>query len=73
MSQSSQYVANVERYVMHHLQELENERITIQTTKGVITGRLDMVHYDCVQVVVEGRAFIVRIAEIIWFTRAEGY
>lgn len=73
MSQSSQYVANVERYVMHHLQELENERITIQTTKGVITGLLDMVHYDCVQVVVEGRAFIVRIAEIIWFTRAEGY
>jgi len=75
VSQSSpqvQYVANVESYVMQHLRELMNQPITVQTSRGVVTGQLTMVHYDCIVVVKEGRTFIVRVAEIIWFSHAEG-
>lgn len=66
------YEATVESYVVRHLRELQGTDVTIQTQRSIVEGTLTMVHYDCVVVTKEGRNFVVRNQQIIWFTRSEG-
>lgn len=66
------YEATVESYVVRHLRELQGTDMTIQTQRSIVDGTLSMVHYDCVIVTKEGREFVDRNQQIIWFTRSEG-
>lgn len=66
------YEATVESYVVRHLRELQGTDVTIQTQGSIVDETLSMVHYDCVIVTKEGRDFVVRNQQIIWFTRSEG-
>lgn len=66
------YEATVESYVVRHLRELQGTDMTIQTQRSIVDGILSMVHYDCVIVTKEGREFVDRNQQIIWFTRSEG-
>lgn len=66
------YEATVESYVVRHLRELQGTDVTIQTQRSIVERTLSMVHYDCVIVTKEGRVFVVRNQQIIWFIRSEG-
>lgn len=75
VSQSTQqlnYEATVESYVVRHLRELQGTDMTIQTQRSIVDGILSMVHYDCVIGTKEGREFVDRNPQIVWFIRSEG-
>ncbi|MFC4354628.1 DUF2642 domain-containing protein [Chryseomicrobium palamuruense] len=75
MSQSTQrltYSAHVESTFTAYLSQLKGQQVTVQTTRGVLTGVLQQVGYDSIEVSIQHQVFAIRLMEIIWVTEARG-
>lgn len=75
MSQSTNrltYSAHVESTFTAYLSQLKGRQVTVQTSRGVITGLLQQVGYDAIEVSIHQQVFAIRLMEIIWVTEARG-
>lgn len=75
MSQSTHrltYSAHVESTFTAYLSELQGQQVTVQTSRGVLTGVLQQVGYDAIEILIHQQAFTIRMMEIIWVTQARG-